>query len=147
MPTRRSLLAPARAQTRWLMATPYADGNFHTRNIRAFLEEVQTATQGRLQVQLHSNGSLLPMPQIKGGVQRAQVQMGEVLISAYGNEDPFFEVDGIPQLVTSYNEARRLNEIIRWCSSRASTWCGSASSSCCWSKWRRYRRRSASTCS
>jgi len=126
MPTRRRLLllagtaaaaslplAAAAAQTRWQMATPYPDGNFHTRNIRAFLDEVQTATQGRLQVQLHANGSLLPMPQIKGGVQRAQVQMGEILISAYGNEDPFFEVDGIPQLVTSYAEARRLNEISR----------------------------------
>lgn len=125
MPTRRSLLlagstaaaalsaTPALAQTRWQMATPYADGNFHTRNIRAFLDEVQAVTQGRLQVQLHSNGSLLPMPQIKGGVQRAQVQLGEILISAYGNEDPFFEVDGIPQLVTNYDEARRLNEISR----------------------------------
>jgi TRAP-type C4-dicarboxylate transport system substrate-binding protein len=121
--TRRTLLAAsaaapllplaAGAQTRWQMATPYADGNFHTRNIRTFLEEVQSATQGRLQVQLHSNGSLLPMPQIKGGVQRGQVQIGEILISAYGNEDPFFEVDGIPQLVTSYADARRLNEISR----------------------------------
>jgi TRAP-type C4-dicarboxylate transport system substrate-binding protein len=123
MTSRRALLAAsaaapllpigASAQARWQMATPYADGNFHTRNIRTFLEEVQTATQGRVQVQLHSNGSLLPMAQIKGGVQRGQVQLGEILISAYGNEDPFFEVDGIPQLVTSYDEARRLNEASR----------------------------------
>ncbi|MBY0335592.1 MAG: TRAP transporter substrate-binding protein [Acetobacteraceae bacterium] len=123
MTSRRALLAAsaaapllpvgASAQARWQMATPYPDGNFHTRNIRAFLEEVQTATQGRVQVQVHSNGSLLPMAQIKGGVQRGQVQLGEILISAYGNEDPFFEVDGIPQLVTTYAEARRLNEASR----------------------------------
>ena len=36
-------LAGARAQTRWQMATPYPDGNFHTRNIRTFLEEIQAA--------------------------------------------------------------------------------------------------------
>jgi TRAP-type C4-dicarboxylate transport system substrate-binding protein len=103
----------ARAQARWQMATPYPDGNFHTRNIRAFLEEVNSATAGRVNVQLHSNASLLPMPQIKAGVQRGQVQMGEILLSAYGNEDPFFEVDGIPQLVTTFAEARRLMEVAR----------------------------------
>jgi TRAP-type C4-dicarboxylate transport system substrate-binding protein len=103
----------AAAQARWQMATPYPDGNFHTRNIRTFLEEVNTATAGRVNVQLHSNASLLPMPQIKGGVQRGQVQIGEILLSAYGNEDPFFEVDGIPQLVTTFAEARRLMEVAR----------------------------------
>jgi TRAP-type C4-dicarboxylate transport system substrate-binding protein len=121
--TRRALLAAgaaapllptlAHAQARWQMATPYPDGNFHTRNVRAFLEEVNTATAGRVNVQLHSNASLLPMPQIKGGVQRGQVQIGEILLSAYGNEDPFFEVDGIPQLVTTFEEARRLMEVAR----------------------------------
>ncbi len=123
--TRRGLLAAgaaapllatataARAQARWQMATPYPDGNFHTRNVRAFLEEVNTATAGRVNVQLHSNAALLPMPQIKGGVQRGQVQIGEILLSAYGNEDPFFEVDGIPQLVTTFAEARRLMEVAR----------------------------------
>ena len=35
--------AAAQAQTRWQMATPYADGNFHTRNIRAFLQDVEQA--------------------------------------------------------------------------------------------------------
>lgn len=105
-------LAPrdAAAQTRWQMATPYPDGNFHTRNIRTFLDAVQAAG---LPVQLHSNAALLPMAQIKRGVQQGQVQMGEILLSAFGNEDPFFEVDGIPQLVTTYDEARRLNELSR----------------------------------
>jgi TRAP-type C4-dicarboxylate transport system substrate-binding protein len=121
--TRRTLLAAgaaapllptlAQAQARWQMATPYPDGNFHTRNVRSFLEEVNSATAGRVNVQLHSNASLLPMPQIKAGVQRGQVQLGEILLSAYGNEDPFFEVDGIPQLVTTFAEARRLMEVAK----------------------------------
>jgi len=122
--TRRALLGaaapllaapilPAGAQARLQMATPYPDGNFHTRNVRSFLDEVQAATSGRVQVQLHSNGALLPMPQIKGGVQRGQVQFGEILVSAYGNEDPFFEVDSIPQLATNHADARRLLEVSR----------------------------------
>jgi TRAP-type C4-dicarboxylate transport system substrate-binding protein len=105
--------APALAQTRWQFATPYQDTNFHTRNNRLFVEDLERATDGRLPVQLHSNGSLLPMPQIKRGVQTGQVQLGEILISAYGNEDPFFEVDGIPQLVTTYEEARKLVDLAK----------------------------------
>ncbi len=103
----------AQAQTRWQFATPYPDGNFHTRNVRQFVEEAQQASAGRLQIQLHSNAALLKMPEIRRGVQTGQVQLGEILISAYGNEDPFFELDGIPQLVTSYAQARRLADLSR----------------------------------
>jgi len=108
-------LAPssAHAQARWQMATPYPDGNFHTRNNRAFIEAIQTATGGRVQVQMHTNASLLPMAQIKRGVQQGQVQLGEILLSAYGNEDPFFEIDGVPMLAPTIAQARRLNEVTR----------------------------------
>ena len=62
------LAMPAKAQTRWVMATPYAE-NFHTLNIRQFVADVEKATEGRLAIQLHANASLLPMAQIKRGVQ------------------------------------------------------------------------------
>ncbi len=101
--------APAMAQARrWQMATPYPDGNFHTVNIRAFLKEIEEGSGGRLAITLHSNASLLRMPEIKRGVQTGQVQMGEILLSAYANEDPMFEVDGIPMLVTNFTQARVL---------------------------------------
>jgi TRAP-type C4-dicarboxylate transport system substrate-binding protein len=105
--------AQSGAQARWQFATPYPDGNFHTRNNRAFVEDLEKATGGRVQIQLHSNAALLRMTEIKRGVQTGQAQLGEVLISAYGNEDPFFEVDGIPQLVTTYAEARKLADFSR----------------------------------
>ncbi|HYF08918.1 MAG TPA: TRAP transporter substrate-binding protein [Acetobacteraceae bacterium] len=99
----------AAAQTRWQMATPYPDANYHTRNNRQFLEELRAATG--IEVQMHTNASLLPLPQIKRGVQQGQVQIGEILLSAYGNEDVFFEVDSIPQLVLNTAQARRLHEL------------------------------------
>jgi TRAP-type C4-dicarboxylate transport system substrate-binding protein len=98
----------ADAQAKWQFATPYQDTNFHTKNIKLFVEDISKATNGALQIQLHTNQSLLPMPQIKRGVQQGQVQLGEVLSSAYGNEDAFFEVDGIPLLAPSYETAARL---------------------------------------
>jgi TRAP-type C4-dicarboxylate transport system substrate-binding protein len=108
------LLAPgARAQARWQMATAYPDGNFHTRNIREFVADVEKATSGRLAIQVHSNASLLPMPQIKAGTQRGQVQLGEILLTAYSNEDPFFDADAIPFLVDGFPAAKRLAELQR----------------------------------
>ena len=103
----------ARAQQRWQMASPYPDGNFHTRNIRDFLGEVEKDTAGRVAIQLHSNASLLPMPQIKAGVQRGQVQLGEILLTAYSNEDPFFDADAIPFLVDGFRAAKRLADLQR----------------------------------
>ena len=35
----------AQAQARWQFATPYQDTNFHTRNNRQFVEELEKATQ------------------------------------------------------------------------------------------------------
>ena len=103
--------AAARAQTRWQMATPYADSNLHTRNIRTFLQEIEQAAGGRLNIQLHSNGSLLRMPEIKRGVQTGQVQLGEILLTAYANEDPLFDADALPQLVTNFQQAKRLSDL------------------------------------
>ena len=102
----------ARAQAaRWQMATAYPDGNFHTRNIRAFIEDLQGAGGGGLTVQLHSGASLLPMPQIKRGAQTGQVQLAEILLAAYSNEDVFFDADSIPQLVTNFAEAKKLSDL------------------------------------
>jgi TRAP-type C4-dicarboxylate transport system substrate-binding protein len=101
---------PAGAQARWVMATPYAE-NFHTLNIRAFIQEVEQGTDGRLSIQLHNNASLLPMAQIKRGVQTGQVQLGEILLSAYANEDPFFEVDGVPFLAWTWPQAEALQRV------------------------------------
>jgi TRAP-type C4-dicarboxylate transport system substrate-binding protein len=108
-------LAPSlgQAQTRWQMATPYADGNFHTRNVRSFIEDIQKGSNGQLSVQLHSNGGLLKMPEIKRGVQTGQVQVGEILLTAYANEDPLFDADALPQLVVNYAQAKRLADLQR----------------------------------
>ncbi|WP_421994682.1 TRAP transporter substrate-binding protein [Roseococcus sp.] len=117
---RRALLAAATAapllprlasaQTRWQMATAYPEANFHTRNIQSFLADLNTAGIG---VQLHANAALLPQGQIKRGVQTGQVQLGEILLSAYGNEDAFLEVDSIPALVSNYADAKRLSDLAK----------------------------------
>jgi len=38
----------ASAQTKWDLPTPYADGEFHTRNVKQFAEDVKRNTNGAL---------------------------------------------------------------------------------------------------
>ncbi|HRD74804.1 MAG TPA: TRAP transporter substrate-binding protein [Hyphomicrobiaceae bacterium] len=102
------LAAPAMAQTKWDMPTPYPDGNFHTKNARAFAEEVEKATGGKLKIQIHSAGSLFKHPEIKRNVRQALAPVGEVLISLHANESPFYGIDAIPFLATSYAESAKL---------------------------------------
>jgi len=103
-----ALIGSAQAQTKWDMPTPYADGNFHTKNARQFAEDVAKATAGKLQIQVHSNASLIKHPEIKRAVQTGQVPIGEVLISVLANESPLFAFDSIPFLANSYAKERDL---------------------------------------
>jgi TRAP-type transport system periplasmic protein len=95
----------AQAQTKWDMPTPYSEGEFHTRNIKAFAEEVQKATDGKLQVQVHANGSLIKHPDILRAVSTGQVNIAEFLLGQFGNEDPVFAADNIPFVAAGYDNA------------------------------------------
>lgn len=86
----------ALAQTQRDMPTPYAPTNFHTENIVQFAADVDKATNGKLKITLHSNGSLFKANEIKRAVQGGQAQIGESLLSGYENGDPIFGIDTIP---------------------------------------------------
>jgi TRAP-type C4-dicarboxylate transport system substrate-binding protein len=96
------------AQTKWDMPTPYTVSIFHTENIIQMANDVEKATGGKLKINVHANASLLKMNEIKRGIQSGQVQMGEILLAAYANEDAIFELDGVPFLATSYGDAMKL---------------------------------------
>ncbi|AWK88141.1 TRAP transporter substrate-binding protein [Azospirillum thermophilum] len=98
---------------KWDMPTAYPDGNYHTENIRRFAQDVKAATNGGLEITIHSNASLFKHPEIKRAVQTGQVQAGEVLMSILANEDPMFEVDSVPFLATSFDQADKLAKVSR----------------------------------
>lgn len=104
---------PARAQTRWQAATPWLDGNSHTRNLRQFLDEVRQGAGGGLDIRLHAGGTLLKSAEILRGLQTGQVQLGELLLALEAPLDPILELDSVPMLVRSLREARRLAAITR----------------------------------
>src|SRR5688500_19473764 len=98
----------AQAQTKWDMPTPYSDGEFHTRNVKTFVEDVQKATDGKLAIQVHSNGSLIKHPDILRAVSTGQVSIAEFLLGQFGNEEPVFNADNVPFLAAGFAAAWKL---------------------------------------
>lgn len=102
-----SLSAPAHAES-WDMPTPYGDATFHTQNIMEFADDVREATDGGLDITIHSAGSLFPHPEIKNAVRSRQVPIGEFFLSTLSNEDLAFGLDSQPFVATSYDDAKKL---------------------------------------
>ncbi len=98
----------ATAQTKWDMPTAYPAANFHTENITQFVADVDKATGGKLKITVHPNASLFKANEIKRAVQGNQAQSGEILLVNFENEDPFYGIDGVPFLATSYADAMKL---------------------------------------
>lgn len=106
------MTAGASAQS-WDMPTPYPDGNFHTINISQFADDVREATDGALDITVHSAGSLIRHPEIKRSIRSGIAPIGEVLVSLHANEAPIYGLDSVPFLATSYDDARALYEAQR----------------------------------
>ncbi len=103
-----SMGVKASAQTHWDLATNYAAGAFHTRNIVQFAADVDKATNGALKITVHPSGTLIKHAAIKKAVSENKVAAGEILISLAADEAPVYGLDSIPFLATGYDGARKL---------------------------------------
>jgi TRAP-type C4-dicarboxylate transport system substrate-binding protein len=100
-----ALAGSSYGQTKWDMPTPYSDGEFHTRNVKTFVEDAQKGSGGKLEIVVHSNGSLIKHPDILRAVSTGQVNIAEFLLGQFGNEDPVFAADNIPFVAAGYDNA------------------------------------------
>jgi TRAP-type C4-dicarboxylate transport system substrate-binding protein len=93
---------------KWDMPLAYSASNYHSQNAANFAAAVTAATGGDLEIVAHPGGSLFKGGEIFRAIRTGQAQIGERLISALGNEDPIFEVDALPFLATSFEDAFKL---------------------------------------
>lgn len=100
--------AAAQAADKWDMPMAYAATNFHSEVGANFAKCVTDSTGGNLEIVTHPSGSLFSGNEIKRAVMTGQANIGERLLSAHGNENPMYEVDSIPFLVSSFDEHERL---------------------------------------
>lgn len=96
------------AADKWDMPTPYGDGNHPTQVANSFAKEVTEKSAGKLEIKVHSGGSLIKHPEIHRAVKSRQVQIGEVFIGRLGNNAPVFKVDNLPFLATDFESAKKL---------------------------------------
>ena len=95
---------------KWDMPLAYSATNYHSENAAQFAKEVTEATGGKLEIVTHASGSLFKGGEIFRAVRTGQAPIGERLISALGNEDAIFEIDALPFLATSFEDAKKLYE-------------------------------------
>jgi len=103
-----ALAGAAQAQVKWDMPTPYPDSNFHTKNIRQFVDEIAKGTGGKLQITVHPANSLIKHPEIKRAVQTGQVPIAEVLTSILSNEAAVYAFDSNPFLAPTSAQQQKL---------------------------------------
>ncbi|NQW08541.1 MAG: TRAP transporter substrate-binding protein [Alphaproteobacteria bacterium] len=93
----------------WIMASGYPDSNFHTQNIKQFIEDVKASTS--VDIKLNSNDSLIKLNAIKTALQRGQIPIGEIRLGVYGNEDPMYILAGLPFIASDYGSAWLLKDL------------------------------------
>ncbi len=105
-----TLVAPldARAGEKWDMPLAYSATNYNSINATNFADVVTAGSGGELEIVTHPSGSLFKGGEIYRAVRTGQAQIGERLISALGNENALFEIDALPFLATSFEEAFKL---------------------------------------
>lgn len=92
----------------WRLATGYRAESFQTQNLVQFAEDVQRSTQNALQIAVHPNNALFKLRDIFPAVETGRVEAGETILTAIASQVPIAGVDGVPFIVSSYDDARRL---------------------------------------
>src|SRR5512143_3321449 len=89
----RQAHADTRPRATWRLATGYSDKSFHTINIAAMARDVAAATQGRLEIQLHSNNTLAKLNEVRAAVESGRAEAGETIMSSLVGEIPIAGAD------------------------------------------------------
>lgn len=103
-----ALSTTAWAAEKWDMPLAYSATNYHSENAKKFADAVTAATGGDITIVTHPSGSLYKGGEIFRAIRTGQAPIGERLISALGNEDAIFEIDALPFLATSFEDAKKL---------------------------------------
>lgn len=101
------------AQTKWDLPNAYPVSLYITENLFHLAGELEKATGGQLKVTVHPGASLFPANNIKRAVRSGQAQMGELIMSLHGNENPLYGLDSVPFLATGYKDSYKLWQVSR----------------------------------
>lgn len=106
--------AQAQAPTALNLSSVLPDGNFMVENAKKFAGAVKAATNGSLEINVRPGGSLgFKGPEQLRAVRDGLVPMADVLASQQVGDEPLLGAEGIPFLVGSPDELRKLHAVLR----------------------------------
>ena len=102
------------AETSWDMSVVWPEGNFHTQNAIAFAERVKEATDGEVQITVHSGGALgIKGPEGMAAVRDGLVPIADILMSQQVGENPALGVETLPFLAPTLPDLALLHKFYR----------------------------------
>lgn len=107
-------VAQAQTPTRWDISMPWGPTEFHTVNAQRFATEVRTATNGAMQMTVHSGGSLgVRANETVRAVGDGVVPMAEFAAFQNVGDLPLLGIESIPFLIANYDELAVMHSIVR----------------------------------
>ncbi|RWR07376.1 TRAP transporter substrate-binding protein [Paenirhodobacter populi] len=104
----------ASAETSWDMSVVWPEGNFHTQNALAFAEAVKEATNGEVNITVHSGGALgIKGPEGMAAVRDGLVPIADILLSQQVGEAPILGIETLPYIAPTMPDLALLHKFFR----------------------------------
>ena len=108
------MVTPVLAKTKWNANSVWPPKNQHSVGLEEFAKKVNAATQGELELVVHSGGALgYKGPELLKVVRDGLVPVSDMLISGVAGDEKIFQISTIPFLVRDFNELQTLINISR----------------------------------
>lgn len=99
---------------KWVANSVWPQNNHHSKGLEEFAANVKEATDGKVELQVHTGGALgYKGPELLKAVRDGVVIVSDMLTSGVAGDEPLFEVVTLPFLVQNLDEAKLLNETAR----------------------------------
>lgn len=102
------LVQPALAKTTLKIASAYNAQGFHGRNLLEFAQEVATATNGEVAIEVQFGKPVGTFEKFDQEVAAGSLQGNEVIMTSLVKELPVAGADAVPFVVSSYDDANRM---------------------------------------
>ncbi len=105
-------VVPALAKTSWNANSVWPPKNLHSVGLTEFAEKVKKATNGDLEIAVHTGGALgYKGPELLKAVRDGLVPLSDMLISGVAGDERVFQIVTLPFLVRNFDELRTLIDI------------------------------------
>ncbi len=105
-------VTPVLAKTNWNANSVWPPKNLHSVGLTDYAEKVKKATNGELEMVVHTGGALgFKGPDLLKAVRDGLVPVSDMLISGVAGDEKIFQIVTLPFLVRDFDELRLLIEI------------------------------------